>query len=262
MKRVLGGIGMTLAVIGIVLSVATIVGIWIGRGAVNDQLDSIGAGIDGRLQRVDAGVGQIGNRLEMAQGRVNQASVNAAQLGQGSADAPVADALRETTDRLADDVADMRESLASAREVISDTRELLDWVRQRFPILPIPELPGDRLQALDQRVRNLQAAVIQLRTELSTRQGPAERLRDRVVAAMNNVATSIGEMASQVSDVNARVNDARTSVAEPLATVERGVTMAAIVASLLCLYGVLLNLCLFVVARAWFRPPAPMPVAV
>ena len=37
--------------------------------------------------------------------------------------------------------------------------------------------------------------------------------------------------------------------------------VGAIVLSLLSLYGVLLNLCLFVVARAWFRPPAAMPVA-
>jgi len=254
---------MTLAVIGMVLSVAMIVGIWIGRGAVNDQLDSIGAGLDGRLQRVDAALGLLGNRLATAQGRVDQASTNAMQLGQGPmTDGPVADALRETTDRLADEFADMRESLASAREIIVDTRELLDGVRRRFPILPIPELPGDRLQALDQRLRDLNASLTQIRTELSTRQGPVAQLRDRAVATMNKVATGIGEMTSQVRDVSDRVNDARTSVAATLATVQRGVTVAAIVASLLCLYGVLLNLCLFVVARAWFRPPAAMPVAV
>jgi hypothetical protein len=252
---------MTLAVIGIVVSLAMIVGIWIGRGAVNAELASLSAGLDGRLQRVDAALDVVTRRLVSARGRVDQASTNAMQLGQGAADGPVVDALRETTDRLADEYADMRESFAVAREGILDTRELLDRVRQRFPRLPIPELPGDRIVALDQRVRGLNASLAELRAELSARQGPVERLRDRVVAGLNNLEAGIGEITAGVRDVNVRVNEARTSLAETEATAERWVTVGAIVATLLSLYGVLLNLCLFVVARAWFRRPAAMLVS-
>lgn len=262
MKRVLGVIGMTLAVIGIIISVAMIVGIWIGRGAVSSELASISTGIDGRLQRVDAALDQLARRLERAQGRVDGASAVAMKLGEGpAADGPIADALRETADQLADDYGNMRDAFATAREGISAASDLLDWVRQHFPMLPIPRLPGDRVQELDQRLTDLNASVTQLRTEMSTRQGPVERLGDRVGATLNNVATSIGEVASQVGGVQARVNDARTTLAETQATAERWVTVGAIVASIFNLYGILLNLCLFVVARAWFRPPAAMPVA-
>jgi uncharacterized phage infection (PIP) family protein YhgE len=261
-KRVLGAIGMVLGVIGIVVCLALIVGTWIGRGAVNAELASIVAGIDGRLQRVDAALNQLATRLETAQERVNQAGANAMQLGQGSvADGPVGDALRETTDQLADTYVDMRESYVTAREGILDARERLDQVRQRFPRLPIPQLPGDLLQALDQRLRDLNASLVQLRTELSARRGPVERIQDRAVTATNNVATSIGEVESLVSTVSSRVDEARTSLAETQATLEGWVTVGAIIVSALCLYGVLLNLCLFVVARAWFRPPAATPVA-
>jgi methyl-accepting chemotaxis protein len=253
---------MALAVIGIVISVALIVGIWMGRGAVNSELASISAGIDGRLQRVDAALDQLSRRLERAQGRVDGASTVAMKLGEGPvADGPLADALRETTDQLADDYADMRDSFATAREGINAASDLLDWVRQRFPMLPIPRLPGDLVQALDQRLTELNASVTQLRTELSTRQGPVERLGDRVGAALNNVATKIGEVASQVRSVQARINDARTTLVETQATAERWVTVGAILASLFNLYGILVNLCLFVVARAWFRPPSAMPAA-
>jgi hypothetical protein len=256
-KRALGAIGMTLAVIGIVISAATIIGIWIGRGAVNSELAAIVTGLDGRLQRVDVALDALTGRLETAQGRVDQASATATQLGSGAAaDGPVVDALRESTDRLVDEYADMRESFVSAREGIMDARDVLDRVRLRFPILPIPQLPGDRLDALDQRLRGLNASLVQLRTELGAREGPVERARDRVVAAINTVSTGIGEVASQVSDVDARVGEARTSLTETLDTAERWVTVAAIVATLLSLYGVLLNLCLFVVGRAWFRRPA------
>jgi chromosome segregation ATPase len=261
-KRVLSGIGMTLAVIGIVISLAMIVGIWSGRGAVSSELASISAGIDGRLQRVDAALDHLTNRLETAQGRVNEASANAMQLGQGStADGPIVDALGEKADQLADDYADMRESFVIAREGIIDARERLDWLRQQFPMLPIPQLSGDQLQALEQRLGDLNASLAQLRIELSTRQGPVAQIRDRVIAALNNVSTGIGEVASQVSAAEARVDGARTSLAETQAAVERWATAGAVVASLLCLYGVLLNLSLFVVARAWFRPPAATPVA-
>jgi hypothetical protein len=150
----------------------------------------------------------------------------------------------------------MRESFVSAREGIVDTWETLDRLRLRFPILPIPQLPGDRLEALDQRLRDLNASLVQLRTDLRNREGPVERVRDRVVGALNSVSTGLGEAASQVSDVDARVGEARTSLAETQATAEGWVTVAAIVATLLSLYGVLLNLCLFVVGRAWFRRPA------
>src|SRR3954452_6816157 len=138
-KRALGAIGMTLAGIGIVISLAMIVGIWSGRGAVSSELASISAGIDGRLQRVDAALDHLTNRLEAAQGRVNEASANAMQLGQGSTgDGPIVDALGEKAEQLADDYADMRESFVIAREGIIDARERLDWLRQQFPMLPIP----------------------------------------------------------------------------------------------------------------------------
>ena len=80
MKRVRGVIGMTLGVIGIVISLAMLVGTWIGRPSVSSELASISAGIDGRLQRVDAALDELASRLETAQGRVEQASANAMQL--------------------------------------------------------------------------------------------------------------------------------------------------------------------------------------
>jgi hypothetical protein len=262
MKRVLGAIGMVLGVIGIAICLALIVGTWIGRGAVSAELASIVAGIDGRLHRVDAALDALEGRLERAQGRVEQSGTIAMQLGRdAAADGPIADALRETADQLVDTYGDLRESYVTAREGVVDARERLDQVRQRFPLLPIPELPGDRLQALDQRLRDLNASLVQMRTDLSTREGPVERIRDRIVTATNNVAAGIEEIASQVSDVGARVEGARSSLEETQAAIEGWVTIGAIILSLLCLYGVLLNLCLFVVARAWFRPPAATPVA-
>jgi hypothetical protein len=261
MRRVLGAIGMTLGVIGIVVSLALTVGIWFGRGAVNTELASIVAGIDGRLQRVDAALDALEGRLETAQGRVNQAGANAMQLGQGpAADGPVMDSLREATDRLVDEYADMRESYVTAREGIVDARERLDQMRRRFPRLPIPQLPGDQLQAIDQRLRDVNASLVQMRLDLGTREGPAERLRDRIVMATNNAATGLGEIVSQVSALESQVDGARTSLEETHSTIEGWVTLGAIILSLLCLYGALLNLCLFVVARAWFRRPTAMPV--
>src|SRR3954470_15857337 len=67
-KRVLGAIGMTLAVIGIIISLANVVGIWVGSGSVRSGVASIGDGIDGRLQRVDTALDELASRLETAQG--------------------------------------------------------------------------------------------------------------------------------------------------------------------------------------------------
>src|SRR3954447_11702124 len=116
---------MTLAIIGLVMSLASLVGIWVGHRSVRSDVASIGARIDGRLERVDAALDELASRLQTAQGRVEQASTSATQLGQGSADGPVADALRETTDQLSDDYANMLASFAIANEGISDARELL-----------------------------------------------------------------------------------------------------------------------------------------
>ena len=262
MKQVVGAIGMALGVIGMVLSVALIVGIWVGRGAVNAEVASIVAGIDGRLQRVDAALDALESRLETAQGRVDLVGARATQLGQGPvADGPIMEALSEATNQLVDEYADMRESYVTAREGIIDASERLDQVRRRFPRLPIPQLPGDQLQTIDQRLREVNAELVQMRIDLNTREGPMDRLRDRTVLATNAVATGIGEIASQVSTVESRVDGARTSLEETQATVERWVTVGAILLSLLCLYGVLLNLCLCIVARGLFRLPAPTPVA-
>ena len=67
-RRVLGAVGMTLGVIGIIICLASIAGIWIGRGAVNGELASIVAGIDRRLQRVNVALEALESRLERAQG--------------------------------------------------------------------------------------------------------------------------------------------------------------------------------------------------
>ena len=110
-------------------------------------------------------------------------------------------------------------------------------------------------------MRDLNASLVQTRIELRAREGPVDRIRDRVVTVMNNVATGFGEIASQVNDIGARMDGARTSLQETQAAIEGWVTVGAIVLSLLSLYGVLINVCLFVVGRAWFRTPAATPVA-
>src|SRR5262249_58490497 len=99
-------------------------------------------------------------------------------------------------------------------------------------------------QALAQRLRDLNTSLVQLRADLSTREGPVDQIRDRAVTATSNVASGIGGVASLAGDVGGRVDAARASLAETQATVEGWVTVASIVVSALCLYGVLLNLVL------------------
>src|SRR5262245_45867833 len=93
---------MTLGVVGIVLSLAMIVLIWVGRGMADQALTSYSAAIDSRLERVSTAFGALGGRLDA--------------VGEGGA----RDALAE---RLAQEPASVRLAIQGALQLLERGRD-------------------------------------------------------------------------------------------------------------------------------------------
>jgi hypothetical protein len=263
MKRVLGIGGMIVGAIGIVLSLAMIVVVWMGRGVVNEEVAAFIAPIDRGLERVEAGLGEVEGRLQAMLGAVGQVNAMAERLGQTHPlDPRVADALVDAIERtLGDEYLALRESYVAVRERIAAPLERLEQLSHRFPRLPIPELPVEELQAIDERLREVDTLLRNLRTEVGSIQVPGFDLMQRVATVTQRIETLVGGLASRVSGFKSRVDDAQMALARTQATLEGWVSVGAITLTLLCVYSALLHLSLLLLSRYWVRTPTPASIS-
>jgi prefoldin subunit 5 len=259
MKRVLGVVGMVVGTIGIVLSLAMIVVVWMGRGVVNEELASFIAPIDRGLERAETALGEVEGRLQKMQGGVAQVNATAERLGQTHpVDPRVADAMVDVIERtLGDEYVAIREAYVTVRERTVAALERIEQLSLRFPRLPVPQLPVEELEAIDERLRELDALLRNLRSVIGSVQVPGSELMQRIGTVTQQIETRIGTLASRVNGLESRLDQGQMTLARTQSTLEGWVTQVAIALTGICLYSALLHLSLVLLSRYWAWPPRP-----
>src|SRR4051812_24349538 len=77
LRRTLGWGGMIFGVLGIVVSLLFLVGIWIGKGAVEQQIVALSTGVDAGLQQAQSQLDEVHATLVNAQTTAQQVGTQA-----------------------------------------------------------------------------------------------------------------------------------------------------------------------------------------
>jgi hypothetical protein len=131
-----------------------------------------------------------------------------------------------------------------------------------IPGIELPEVPGENLQAIDNQLRDWDAALVEFRTRLNDVESPITNIIEAISAAATRMGDAIERAATAVVNMQAKLLDIRASVAKVQATTQGWVTWGAVGLTLFFIYFLVGNMALFALGRIWRAKPAaatPLP---
>jgi hypothetical protein len=243
-RRAAGLAGQTAGVVGIVVSLALVVGVILGRGWLVDQVDQLAG-------TVDSAIGRAVTLVDTADAKATEVG-DQATAAVDAAEAVIADraASSELLQGLLAKVNGLSERYLSLRTAYAGLREDVD---QLIPGFSVPQGPIDTLTAIDDRVQELDAAVMQLISAGSDRvDEAAQTIADR----SRLIDQAIGGFQERLDALRGRLVGLQADVAAFADTVRTVITVGTLIIVLLLLYIAFLHLVLYRAGRGYRRPPA------
>jgi hypothetical protein len=261
MRRAAGLVFMIVGVVGLVISLLLLPAIWIGRGYASDQIAAVATGVGAPLDQVDATVAELRGRLESIRGRIREVGEQADAAAQsGTIDQQLAARLVQRLDEtVGTEFMRARDAYITLRERVMQAGQLRARLQRLMPWVSIPELPVEDLAAVDRELQALDAAVRDMRTSLTAGVLPGTTLMRQIGEGARQLDARIGTFASLVDRVGERIAQVQTALADAEASLQRWLTIAAIILTLGCLYVAGLHVALIAAGRSWYRRPPTTP---
>src|SRR5262245_42889702 len=208
-----GFVAQLVAMAGILLCIAVIVGIWFGRGLVQGGVDDLGATVDGAFERGIAATPVVSDRIDAAATRLETIATDAREL----ADSPRPEAtrlaaLQQRLGQLADGYRDLRTRYGEVRENVAAAMASVQRIARFVPGVEVPEGPVEALAAMDARLQDLDQRISGLwpgepgdepADEEATRLADAAAgIRD----AVDRAKTAVDGLAEGLASAQARAN--------------------------------------------------------
>lgn len=243
-ERVLGMSAQTAGVVGIVACLLLVVGVILARGWAIDRVDAIAG-------RVDAGIAKGIPLLATASTKVADVSarvslvVDAAEAR--AADPGPAPALVQTLQLamagVSDRYLDLRATYADARETVVSALDRLNTIDRLVPAISIPQGPADKLAAIDQRAREIDATVMEI-INADPRVGSGQ-VATTIAEKAGKVESALENLSTGFDDAKVRLDALRGEVAATADTGKTVITIVALVLILVLLYSAFLHWVLY-----------------
>lgn len=197
LRKIASWILLVLAVLGLLICLGGIFGVWYARSAVDVLVDDLLAKADGYLQRADDVLTEADNRLAAAGSKVGEVKT-ATQEMVASGQNPVVEVLQSV---LGDDaltrveaVGPLVEGALSAASGVNDTLIAVN----RLPSVDVPVFT-EELANITQRLTEMQSQIASLRTTVEQADGA------RIVAAVDDLTLWLEETRATLGESATRV---------------------------------------------------------
>ena len=154
-------------IIGIVICVLIIVGVWLGLGTVSRTIDDLGNSVNAGFDRAIAATDTVSNGLNETVASLASMRAEAAELVAGRPDPERFAGLQARLGQIADRYRDLRTRYVEARESVVGVTATVGRVAQLIPGSRVPEGAGDRLVAVDAKLQAVDDALVSTWTRLS-----------------------------------------------------------------------------------------------
>jgi len=216
-------------------------------------VDNLGTTVNSGFDRAITATDSVAAGFTQAAASIDQIRADAAALAaNANPDTPRLDALQARLGQFADKYRDLRVRYADARENVVAATSSVQRIAELIPGVRVPEGAGDKLSAVDDKLKAIDAAIVATWTSVSDAQpgkavadalaGRATPLQDALTAA----ATAVTGLSTNLEGVQARAD----STVDGIRTI---LLLAAIALSLLFLWVLALNIALWLLGRAWQR---------
>lgn len=218
--RILIGVVLVVALLGLIVNLAGLIGTWAVRGPAYNNVSSVTGTLTNALGNTENGLTRVNTGVQSAQQAVTQVNKLAAQLGDKiQANSPIVDRLNQLVNtNLSPRIDNMRSSASTMHDAVITFNGALVVVN-RLPGVSTPRL-NNALASISQRVQDAQATVQDLRTTLveikagivAKAQAAVTQLTARISAALTQIQTVISKYQAQVTGTQTRVTSTGNTI--------------------------------------------------
>src|SRR5437868_169827 len=215
--RILVAIVMFIAVLGFILNLAGIVGIWLAFAPVRSNVTDVAGTMTHTLETVDNGLGRVTGQMQDARQSLARVNDAAAQLGNHvQANSPAVSTLSQLVDNdLAPRIENARTTASTIHDAVVAVNSTLVALN-RLPGISVPSL-NNELGAVSERAQEAQTAAQELRTTVAdvkagivtNAQEGSKNLTTRIDAALARIQATINKYQAPVTHAQARVVSTR-----------------------------------------------------
>ena len=240
-------------IVGIVICIVIIVVVWFSLGTVSRAVDNLGTTVNSGFDRAITATNTVSAGFTQAAASIDQIRADAAALAaNANPDTPRLDALQARLGQFADKYRDLRVRYADARENVVAATSSVQRIAELIPGVRVPEGAGDKLTAVDDKLKAIDAAIVATWTSVSDAQ-PGKAVADALAGRATPLQDALTAAATAVTGLSTNlvaVQDRADNTVDGIRTI---LLLAAIALSLLFLWVLALNIALWLLGRAWQR---------
>jgi uncharacterized protein YukE len=207
-RRVLVAVALLLAVIGLIITLAGVIGLWVVRGPARDAVTAVTTALNSQLGRVNQALRQVSAAVD--QGRQALTAVDDATNNAGGRVDALTSAVR---DKLAPKIAAARMAAGTLRDgavAVNATLETLN----NLPFITVPTLT-DELSALSDRVEAAQSDVQDLRATIAeARAGVSADLKAAVTTRTSRIDAGLAQIQAVATKYQAAATQRQQQVTD------------------------------------------------
>ncbi|MFL5750816.1 MAG: hypothetical protein ACJ767_09410 [Chloroflexota bacterium] len=244
------------AVVGIVLCVALIVLVWLGRGSITGSLDGLSTDVNGAFDRAIAPAEAATGRLDQIVTSIDSISIDSTDLA--SATAPTRErlsALQARLSGLADRYRELRVNAAEVRENVASAISALRLVARIVPGDRVPPGVTDAVAAVEEKLTSIDEA-LSAAVESVQENAPVETAAEAISERTSRLQTAVAGASDSVSGLSSRLTTAKAKAGQAIGGVQTIVTVGTVAISLIILWVLVLNVALWELGRRWRRDDA------
>ena len=205
-KRILVGVVMVLAVVGLLVNVSGLVGVWAAYGPARNSVTDVSNTLTQALQVADKGLTRANGYVQTAQQTITQVNTLAAQLGdRAQTNSPLITALSQRVDtKLAPVLAQAQTTAASIHDATLKVNGALVTLN-RFPGVTVPAL-SDQLSAVSDRAQEAVSAMQDLRVTLADiKAGTVTKAQTAVMQITARIDAPLARIQALITTYQAKV---------------------------------------------------------
>jgi hypothetical protein len=235
-KRILVGFVMVLIVLGLLLDLAQLVGVWVAYGPAHDGVISASNSLQQGLQAADKGLTRVEGYVTQARQDLTQVNTLATQMGDHArANSPVLNTLTQNVQtKLAPILAQAQTTATNVHDAALKVNGALEVIN-RFPNVNVPTF-SDQLIAISNRAQEAQSAAQDLQTTLANiKSGAITKAETAITKITARIDTPLAKIQSTINTYQAKVTSAQGRVISTTNTILTWLLVFAISMTILCL---------------------------
>ncbi len=235
--RILVTLLMLLAVLGFLLSVAGIAGVWVARSYARNAVIDVTSVTTKTLTVVNNGLVRVNTQVQDARQKLTQVNDAAAKLGNRiQANSPLVDKFNQlVSTNLAPSLEKVSTTASAVHDAVVSLNSKLE-VLNRLPNIQVPTLTN-QLSAVSDRAQEAQSAVEDMRTSLT----------DVKSGLVTTVVAAVTQRTARIDAALARIQDTVNTYQATVASTQKRVTATSNAVLLLIDVGVVSLTLLFII---------------